>query len=138
MQLSKLADIGDFRKLNRMSVESIIQHTSTIDLMDVGIKDLNTLGRTLVKLLGQARRASSEVDSWADILSDGFVLAYSVLDCLSARVDEATIGERASTMTWLADLSKLAEAEAAIDAAQEPTFELSDEEFTQLRAIATI
>lgn len=132
MQLEKLAKIGNYKKLDQEAVASLERYVDSIDITDAGAKDLNSLGKTLVRILKRSREARLNQDSWAELGTRMFVLAYDIMEQLNSMVDETTFTEKASSMAWLRELSILAEEEALVDEEQEPEFTIGEDELKEL------
>ncbi len=132
MKLTDLAKIGNFGELNRLATTSTLTYLESIDLIDVGVKDLNSLGKILVRLIKRARVATSNRDLWDEVITKSFLLAYEVIDALSAISDDCTVTEKSTTISWLRELTALSEQEQEIDDQQSPEFTIEADELASL------
>lgn len=132
MDLQNLNKIGNYKKLDQEAIISLERYVDSIDITDAGAKDLNSLGKTLVRILKRSREARLNQDSWAELGTRMFVLAYDIMEQLNSMVDETSFTEKASSMAWLRELSVLAEDESLVDEEQEPEFTIGEDELKRL------
>lgn len=132
VELEQLAKIGNYKKLDQEAITSLERYVDSIDITDAGAKDLNSLGKTLVRILKRSREARLNQDSWAELGSRMFLLAYDIMEQLNSMVDETTFTEKASSMAWLRELSILAEEETLVDEDSSPEFTIDAKELREL------
>ncbi len=132
MDLNALSKVGNYKKLDQEAIASLELYINSIDITDAGAKDLNSLGKTLVRILKRSREARTNTDAWAELGTRMFLLAYDVMAQLNSMVDDTSFTEKAASMAWLRELSILAEEEALVDEEQEPEFTIGEDELKEL------